>query len=103
MKADLSLAADFGVQLADGERAAKYRATRLEPSLDLYELVVLDFSGVRSANSSFVNGLIAGVIEQHGVHVLQKLHFKGCNPTIKVLVESAISLGLQKSNGRVPA
>ncbi len=28
---------------------------------------------------------------------------KGCNPVIRVLVESAIDLGLQKRDERVPA
>ena len=57
---------------------------------------MLDFTGVRSANSSFVNALVSGFMEQHGPKVLDKLVFKGCNPVLRVLVESAISLGLEK-------
>ncbi len=103
MSMELSLAADFGSQLADGERAASYRMTRIEPYLGMGELIVLDFSGVRSANSSFVNALIAGIVEQHGPAVLKKVSFKGCNPMIRVLVEAAISLGLRKCSGKVDA
>lgn len=76
---------------------------RLDPFVAICEDVVVDFSGVRHANSSFVNALIAGVVEQHGEPVLSKLVFKGCNPVIRVLVESAIDLGLQKRDERVPA
>lgn len=103
MKHELSLAGDFGPQLADGEAASRYRLARIEPYLDLCEQVVLDFTGVRSANSSFVNALVAGVIEQHGRSVLSKLAFKGCNPVIRVLVEAAVSLGLRKVDSRVDA
>ncbi len=103
MKHELSLAGDFGPQLADGEAASRYRMTHIEPYLDLCEKVVLDFTGVRSANSSFVNALVSGVIEQHGRSVLPKLAFKGCNPVIRVLVEAAVSLGLRKVEGRVDA
>ena len=103
MKHELSLAGDFGSQLADGEAASRYRMANIEPYLDLCEQVVLDFTGVRSANSSFVNALVAGIIEQHGSAVLQKIAFKGCTPVIRVLVESAISLGLRKIDRRVGA
>lgn len=61
------------------------------------EQVVLDFTRVRNANSSFINALVAGTIEQHGQSVLTKLVFKGCNAVIRVLVESAIELGLEKA------
>ena len=53
-----------------------------------------------AANSSFVNALVAALLEQHGEAVLTKLVFKGCNPVVRVLVEGAIDLGLQKSEER---
>jgi hypothetical protein len=43
-----------------------------------------------------VNALLSGFIEQHGPQVLDRLVFQGCNPVVRVLVESAISLGLEK-------
>jgi hypothetical protein len=97
MKHELSLAEEFGPQLADGTLAARFRQQRIEPYLQICEQVVLDFSRVRSANSSFINALVAGTIENHGQQVLTKLVFKGCNAVIRVLVESAIELGLEKS------
>lgn len=97
MKHELSLAEEFGPQLADGTLAARFRQQRIEPYLPLCEQVVLDFTRVRNANSSFINALIAGTIEQHGQPVLTKLVFKGCNAVIRVLVESAIELGLEKA------
>ena len=76
---------------------------RIEPYVDLCEEIVLDFAGVRTANSSIVNALVAGLVEQHGERMLKLLVFKGCNPVLRVLVEAAIDLGLQKIDGRVDA
>jgi hypothetical protein len=103
MKLELSLVEEFGPHLADGERAAGFRSGRIEPYVDLCEEIVLDFTGVRNANSSFVNALVAGMVEQHGERVLDRLVFKGCNPVIRVLVETAIDLGLRKIQGRIDA
>lgn len=71
--------------------------------MDICETIVLDFAGVRTGNSSFVNGLVSGLVEQHGPEVLRKVVLKGCNPVLQVLVESAIDLGSQKIDGRVDA
>ncbi len=100
MKHHLSLAEDFGPRLADGAEASKYRHARIDPYVAICEEVTLDFTGVRTANSSFVNALLATLLEQHGEAVLAKLVFKGCNPVVRVLVEGAIDLGLQKSDER---
>jgi len=93
---ELNLAEEFGTGLADGVRAAEFRMTRIDPYAGICPEIVLDFSGVRSANSSFINALVSGFIEQHGESALKQLIFKGCKPAIRVLIESAISLGLDK-------
>ncbi len=97
MKLELQLVEDFGPRMADGYRAAEYRRGRIDPYIDLCEMITLDFTGVRNANSSFINALVAGAIEQHGERVLSILMFKGCNPTIRVLIEAAIYLGITKA------
>lgn len=96
MKLELDLAEEFGSRLADGAMAAEFRLGRMDPYADICQEIVLDFSRVRSANSSFVNALVAGFVEQHGPAVLDHLVFKGCNPVVRVLVESAAALGLEK-------
>lgn len=100
MKYHLSLAEDFGPRLADGAEASAYRHTRIDPYVGLCEEMVFDFTGVRTANSSFVNALLAALLEHHGESVLAKIIFKGCNPVLRVLVEGAIDLGLQKAERR---
>lgn len=96
MKLELNLADEFGTGLADGALAAEFRQGRMDPYAGICAEIVLNFTGVRNANSSFVNALVAGFVEQHGPQVLDRLVFRGCNPVLRVLVESAISLGLEK-------
>jgi hypothetical protein len=50
-----------------------------------------------------IHALVAGMVEQHGVSVLQKVVFKGCNPPIQVLVEAAVDLGVSKIAGLLSA
>lgn len=100
---ELQLAKELGIHLADGETAARFRQARIEPYVSLCPEITLDFTGVRNANSSFMNALVSGLVEQHGEAVLDRLIFKGCNPVLRVLVEAAIDLGLQKIQGRIDA
>jgi len=99
----IPIAQELGIHLADGETAAHFRLTRIEPYVSLCPEITLDFTGVRNANSSFMNALVSGLVEQHGEAVLDRLIFKGCNPVLRVLVEAAIDLGLQKIQGRIDA
>ena len=103
MKLELPLAIDFSSHLADGAEAAEYRRGRIDPYVDLCTEIVLDFTGVRTANSSFTNALVAGLVEQHGEAILARLLFKGCNPVLQVLVNAAIDLGLEKIDERIDA
>lgn len=103
MKLHFAMAHDFSPHPADGADAAEYRRGRIDPYVDLCTEIVLDFTGVRTANSSFTNALVAGLIEQHGEAILAKVIFKGCNPVLQVLVNAAIDLGLEKIDGRIDA
>ncbi len=95
----IQLADDFGNFLADGEKAAAFRFSRIDPFVHTYEGITLDFHGVRNMNSSFANALIANLVSQ-SPEVLKKLHFTNCNARIRVLVESALSLGIEKLRGK---
>lgn len=103
MKLEFSILREFGSHLADGSQAIEFRMGRIGPYVDICREIVLDFSGVRTANSSFINALICGLVEQHGKKVVEVLVFKGCNPVIRVLIEAAIDLGLQKIDQNVKA
>jgi hypothetical protein len=103
MTQELKIAEELGTHLADGARAVAYRRVRIDPHVAMNTEIVLYFTGVRITNSSFMNALIAGVVEQHGEAVLERMTFKGCNPLIRVLAEAAIDLGVQKIDGRIDA
>ena len=94
MTLNIQLANEFGDFLADGEKAAAFRFSRIDPFVHSHEQIVLDFRGVRNMNSSFANALIANLVSQ-SPEVLQKLHFTNCNARIRVLVESALALGVE--------
>ncbi|MBJ7390703.1 MAG: STAS-like domain-containing protein [Chthoniobacterales bacterium] len=99
----VSIAEEFGTIAANGEAAIAFRNRNIDPYLSFCDNIVIDFSGVRSANSSFVNALVTGLVEDGGEAVLSKLVFKGCNPMLQVLVESAVHLGLCKREERLLA
>lgn len=101
MHVELKLAEEIGTHLADGARAVAFRMVRIDPHAAMNAEIVLDFSGVRHGNSSFVNGLLTGLIEEHGEALLEKMTFRGCNPLLRVLVEGAIALGVEKHDHRV--
>ena len=87
----------FGTFLAEGAFAAAYRLQHFEPLYEAYDVIVLDFNGVRNINSSFANALIAPLVEQHGEAALAKLRFRGCNAVVRVMIESALALGVERA------
>lgn len=102
---EIHLREEFGSHLSDGAEAYRFRVVRIDPYLALNscERLVLDFNGIRVANSSFMNALVSGLLEQHGEGALHKLVFRGCLPLIQSLVQSAVDLGLTKHGERVNA
>jgi hypothetical protein len=97
MNRELHLEPKFGTFLAEGTLAAEFRLREIEPAFHTFDVTTLDFTGVRNANSSFVNALIVPVVETNGPEAIERLRFKGCNPIVRVMVESALTLGLQRA------
>lgn len=68
---------------------------------------VIRGSNAALKNGSFAEGmrfpgtLVSGLLEQHGAETLAKLVFRGCLPTIQVLAQAAIDLGITKHAERV--
>ncbi len=102
-RSTLDLSATFGSIASDGAKAVTFRRQHIDPLIMAGADITLNFTGVRSANSSFVNALVTGLVEDNGEAVLSKLVFKGCNPMLQVLVESAVHLGLCKREERLLA
>jgi hypothetical protein len=100
MKHELHLAADLGTYLAEGARAAEYRLRHLETVFAVYDTITLDFTGIRGINSSFANALLVPLFVQHGIEPRRKLRFRGCNPVVKLMIESALKLGMESAQGQ---
>ena len=101
---ELHLAKDFGACLAEGSRAAEYRLRNIEPVFDVYETFIFDFDGVRSVNDSFANALIVPLFTHHGMDAMGKIRFRHCNPVVRLMLESALTLGVEAAQaGQIPA
>lgn len=95
MNLHIQLATEFGNFLADGEKAAAFRYRQIDPFVHSHDQIVLDFEGVRNMNASFANALIANLVSL-SPEVLPKLHFANCNERIRVSIESALALGMER-------
>lgn len=90
----------LGTFLAEGALAAEFRLRELEPFFNTYETITLDFAGVRNMNNSFANALLVPLVETHGEVALHKLRFQRCNAIVRVMIEGALTLGVQKARER---
>ena len=97
MSHELKLGETFGTFLAEGAQAAAFRLKNIEPLFQADDEIVLDFAGVRNINSSFANALIAPLVETHGEEALKRLRFRNCNAVVRVMVEGALSLGVDRA------
>ncbi len=60
------------------------------PGLRQNDEVTLDFTGVDGATQSFVHALISEAMREFGPEVLDHIIFKGCNDTVRRIVEIVI-------------
>lgn len=67
--------------------ARAIRTGEIEPAVANGERVVIDFRGVNLATQSFIHALLSETIRIDGGSALALLEFKGCNPSVKNLVE----------------
>lgn len=100
MSLHIQLFPEFGDFCANGEKAAAFRFSRIDPFLNSEDTIVIDFANVRNINSSFANALIANLISQNSPDALKKLSFANCNPRVRGSIEVAIALGLQRFQER---
>jgi len=66
--------------------ARALRVETLMPALESGKEVVVDFTKVSLSTQSFVHALISDAIRKHGIDVLDRLAFRGCNAAIRALV-----------------
>ena len=96
MNVSITILDEFGSFCADGEKAARFRFERIDPYVETAEQIHFDFAGVRNMSSSFCNAMLANLISQHSSSVVQKLRFANCRSNVRVMIESAIELGITR-------
>ncbi len=83
--------------------------TKILPSLERGERVVLDFKGVSYATQSYIHALIGEPLKKYQDKALDKLEFKNRSPQLESLVSLVVDYSLggfseePSSGARVPA
>lgn len=77
--------------------ARDIRLNKISPLLDKEDEIIINFEDVESATQSFIHAMISEVIRQRGIEVLEKIRFKGCNDTVKKIIEIVVEY-MQDSN-----
>ena len=95
MNVELHVLELFGAFCVDAVLATQIRRERLDPFLNDAEQIIFDFAGVRNMNSSFCNALIANLVTRHP-ECLTRIKFANCRSNLKVLIQSAVDLGLER-------
>jgi len=96
MTQTIRLIDQFGPFCANGELATKFLREYITPALSLGEITI-DLDGIKSMNSSFSNALFANLVIQQGPTVLNRLSFVRCRPGVRLLIASALEMGMRKS------
>jgi hypothetical protein len=96
MKLTINVHDEFGAFCGNGEAAARFRHERIDAYAGIAESIVLDFGGVRNANSSFCNALVANLISQNTAEIVGRIRFLNCNPNLQVMLRAAVDLGLSR-------
>ncbi|OGW72238.1 MAG: hypothetical protein A2Y02_01905 [Omnitrophica bacterium GWA2_52_12] len=70
--------------------ARDIRLQEIMPALTQGEEVILDFEKVGAATQSFIHALISDVLRNYGNDVLERISFKGCNETIRKIINIVV-------------
>jgi STAS-like domain of unknown function (DUF4325) len=66
---------------------------------------VIDFKGVGLTTQSFVHALISDVLRMEGEGALGRMTFKGCNKSVRGIIETVVQYTLESlelENGNTP-
>jgi hypothetical protein len=96
MKTTIIMYDHFGSFCANSEKAISFNVNVIKPLLDSGSIIFFDFSNVKNMNSSFANALFTNIILNYGTEVLSNLHFSNCHKILKVLISSALEIGLKQ-------
>ena len=86
----ISLVSLTGSFAENKDVARDIRLKDILPTVSKGKVIVLDFKGINGATQSFIHALISDVIRQKGIDVIEKLHFKNCNLTVRRIISIVI-------------
>ena len=67
--------------------ARDIRLTKIIPTIEKNQGVILNFEKIEGATQSFMHALISDVIRKYGAEVLDKIVFKNCNETVRKIID----------------
>ena len=83
----------FGRFGGDPDSAIRFRHQYIDPHILGPDTIVLDFEGMAGINSSFANGLIANLVQQHSAAIMEKISLVNCKTSIRALIDLAVQIG----------
>lgn len=90
-----------GIFAENKDVARDIRLSEIMPALEINEEIVLNFEGVGAATQSFIHALISDALRKHGGDVLDLITFKGCNETIRKIINIVVAY-MQEGMGPLP-
>jgi len=79
----------------DKDWAAAFREQAIRKTLDVGNIIVLDFTGVSLTTQSFVHALISDILRTLGEDILKRMEFRGCAPSVKGIIETVVQYSLE--------
>ena len=83
---EIKIVGMVGTFAENKDLARDIRITKIIPTLEIDEEVILNFKGVEGATQSFIHALISDVIRRYGAKVLDKISFKECNENVRKMI-----------------
>lgn len=78
----------------DKDEARELRTSRILPTLERREKVVLDFERVNYATQSYIHTLIGEALQKYGDSALDLIEFKNCSPSVRSVIELVVDYSL---------
>ena len=98
----IAVHASTGEFAEDKDGAASLREREIRPAIKAGQRIVIDFKGVGLTTQSFVHALISDVLRTEGESILDRMTFKGCNRSVKGIIETVVQYTLESTEPQSP-
>lgn len=87
---EIKLKGIVGIFAENKDLARNLRLSKIIPTLEKNQEVVLNFEGIENATQSFIHALISDVLRKYGSEALDRISFKNCNENIKKIINIVV-------------